>query len=358
MHEAIDGALRTPVRDARSFTFAVMSDSRSGLGDPEADYRGSNRRALWDLSSLIYERGTDFVVFVGDLINGYTTESGAYRYELEGFMEAVQPFAARIPFYEAMGNHEVVIEAWSSGFFNDRPGPQNSQTIFRDAVVNPRNAPSPEVEGAPPYDESVFSFDHGSAHLVILNTNYWYRSHIERTDHPRYGMGIREGYLTDAQLEWLDEDLRAARARGQKHLFVFTHEPAFPAAGHVEDAMYWSGKFPDVLARRDAFWSTLSKHGVLAAFFGDEHSYTRALIDDAVDPSFTTPVWHIVTGGAGAPYYALDESVPWIDAIVKFQPDNHYCEVRVDGDRVELVVVNRLGLPIDRAVLSERSKDR
>lgn len=352
-HEATEGALRTAPEDGERFTFAVMSDSRSGHGEPETSYRGSNRRALSDLSRLILSRRADLVVFVGDLINGYTTEPGAYRYELEGFFQSVQPVASRIPFYEAMGNHEALIEAWSSGFFNDRPGSPNSQSVFRELVVNPSNGPEAAGPEAPSYDENVFSFDHGIAHFAIVNTNYWYRSHHERTDHPRFGMGVREGYLTDEQLEWLRADLAAARARGQRHLFVFTHEPAFPAAGHVDDAMYWNGRFPEVLQRRDELWTLLSEQRVVAAFFGDEHSYTRSLIGPSVNPAFDPPVWQLVSGGAGAPYYALDDSVPWIDSIRAFRPDHHFCEVVVDGDRVELRVINRMGQVIDEAILAE-----
>lgn len=352
-HEALEGAVRTPPEQPERFTFAVMSDSRSGVGGPESSYRGSNREALRDLSALIFQRDADFVVFVGDLINGYTTEPGAYRYELEGYMMSVQTVASRIPFYEAFGNHEALIEAWSSGFFNDRPGPENSQSIFAEVVVNPTNAPEAQLDGAPSYGETVFSFDHGSAHFAVVNSNYWVRSHHERTDHPRFGLGTREGWITDEQLTWLENDLTAARARGQRHLFVFTHEPAFPAAGHLDDAMYWNGRFPEVLQRRDAFWKLLSEQGVVAAFFGDEHSYTRSFIGSNVNADFERPVWQLVTGGAGAPYYALDESAPWIDAVRAFRPDHHFCEITVDGDRVELRVVNRLGAVIDEAVLAE-----
>lgn len=352
-HEALEGALRTPPERPSRFKFAVMSDSRSGAGAPSSSYRGSNRAALEDLSRLIFQRDADFVVFVGDLINGYTTEAGAYRHELEGFLESIQPVASRIPFYEVMGNHESLIEAWSSGLFNDRPGPINSQSVFAGVVVNPADAPPPELDGGPGYEETVYSFDHGHAHFAVVNTNYWMRSNHERTDHPRFGLGVREGYLTDGQLAWLDADLEAARARGQQHLFVFTHEPAFPAAGHLDDAMYWDGRFPEVLQRRDAFWRVLSRNRVVAAFFGDEHSYTRSLIGPEVNTDFDPAVWQLVTGGAGAPYYALDPSAPWIDAVRVFRPDHHFCELTVDGPRVQLRVINRMGVVIDEALLAE-----
>lgn len=346
--EARGGQVRT--EGSGPFRFGVMSDSRAGLGGPDARYYGSNGGALRDLAALVLQRDHRFVLFVGDLVNGYTTEAGAFRQELEGFVRAVQPVAARVPFYEMIGNHELLMDAWSSGYMANKAGPVNTESVFRDVFTNPSNGP--EVEEGPSLEELVYSFDWGPAHFVALDSNYDYRSDFSDERHPRYGTGVREGWLSDGQLAWLERDLTSARARGQRHLFVFTHEPAFPAAGHVQDAMYWNGRFPEVLERRDRFWSILVEHEVTAAFFGDEHAYTRSLIDQDVDPRWTHPIHHVVTGGAGAPYYALDLGVPWIESVQAFEPDTHLCEVEVDGAQVFLRAINDRGELIDTAQLA------
>jgi 3',5'-cyclic AMP phosphodiesterase CpdA len=349
--EATEGALWTQPPRPAPFRFAVMSDSRASVGGPGHRYRGSNRQALERLSDEILARGHRFVVFAGDLINGYTTEPEAYRYELEGFVQSVQPFAARVPFYEAIGNHELVMDAWTGGYMNNRKAARNTESVFAEVFVNPTNGP-PADAGRPTYEENVYSFDYGNAHIAVLNSNYDYRSHIEDPRHPNRGTGVREGTLTVAQLEWLDADLDDARRRGIEHLFVATHEPAYPAAGHVQDAMYWNGAIPEVLQVRDRFWSILVRHRVLAAFFGDEHAYTRSRIDTAVDHRWTHPIWHVVTGGAGAPYYGLDRTVPWIDAVQAFHPDVHFCEVDVLGPKVYLRVINQLGAVVEELELT------
>ncbi|MEM1025323.1 MAG: metallophosphoesterase [Myxococcota bacterium] len=346
--EASGGQIRT--MGSGAFRFGVMSDSRAGIGGPSARYRGSNAGALERLGAQVLQREHSLVLFVGDLINGYTTEPGAFRHELEGFVQAVQPVAARVPFYEVVGNHELLMDAWSSGYMVNKRGSTSTESVFAEVFTNPDNGPGP-ADG-PSLSETAYSFDWGTAHFAVVNSNYDFRSNMEDEQHPAYGEGVREGWVNDVQIEWLDKDLAEARVRGQKQLFVFTHEPAYPSAGHVRDAMFWGGRFPEVLERRDLFWSILVKHRVLAAFFGDEHAYTRSLIDQRVDPRWDHAIHQIVSGGAGAPYYALDRSVPWIDAVQAFEPDTHLCEVEVDGRQVILRAINDRGEIIDRVQLA------
>ncbi len=345
------GTFRTPPAAAKAFRFAVMSDSRSAAGGDGRNYNGVNRHVLERLMQQAVSRKVDFVVFAGDLVDGYNTLPSEFRRQLRAWMETVAPFHMHMPIYEVMGNHELVGDAWSEGWMADRNASDNSETLFAAAVVNPRNGP-PAEPNMPPYLESVYSFDFGSAHFAVVNSNHWHRNRFERTDHPALPRGQREGTLNDTQLAWLDRDLTEARQRGLRHLFVFTHEPSFPTGGHVHDAMYYEGKIPEVLAVRDRFWGILVKHGVVAAFFGDEHNYSRTLIDDKVDPKYTRPVWNIVTGGAGAPYYARDFSVPWADAVQAFKPDHHFVEVAIDGPEVRLQARNLRAEVIDEAVLT------
>ena len=354
--EAVDvpyGTFVTPPEKSRRFRFAVMSDSRSAAGGDGRHYNGVNRHVLERLMQQAVNRRADFAVFAGDLVDGYITVPSEFRRQLQAWMETVAPFHMHMPIYEVMGNHELVADAWTEGWMADRNAPDNSETLFAEAVVNPTNGP-PTEPGKPPYLETVYSFDFGHAHFAVVNTNHWHRNRFERTDHPALPRGQREGMLNDAQLSWLDRDLADARKRGAEHLFVFTHEPSFPTGGHASDAMYYGGKIPEVLAMRDRFWGILVKHRVVAAFFGDEHNYSRTLIDQNVDAKYAFPVWNIVTGGSGAPYYARDFSVPWRDAVKVFRPDHHFLMISVDGAAVRLEARNLRGEIIDEVALTER----
>lgn len=73
---------------------------------------------------------------------------------------------------------------------------------------------------------------------------------------------------------------------------------------------------------------------VVAFLCGDEHNYNRMLIEektprypDAWDkPRLTLrrPVWRIINGAAGAPFYA-QQKLPWSAAVAGFTVQNALC---------------------------------
>ena len=224
----------------------------------------------------------------------------------------------------------------------------SAEDVFAEQFVNPPGAPAAPV-GAPPYNENTYSVDIGTAHLSIVNSNYRYRSHPGNPDHPAGPEGNREGWLDDTTLDWLDADLAKARKAGQKHLFVFTHEPGFPNGGHVHDGLYWKGEVPAVLRQRAKLYAILGRNAVTAIVHGDEHNYSRLLVDAAtLDGPLERPVWHLVSGGAGAPYYAQDHSVPWSQRVRVFDARQHYLRFIIDGDDCVIEAVSREGGLIDR----------
>ncbi len=348
-----NGTLRTaPADPSAGFRFSILSDTRRAPGGGLFDYRGINRQVLEGLLAAALERRVAFVVVVGDLIDGATTVPGAFRYQLDGWRQVATPYAMHLPIYETMGNHEILMDAWLPGWYADRRGDGTSESLFAAAFVNPNNGPQPATDGAPTLDENVYSFDYGKAHFAVVNTDYDQKSHPDRDDHPAAGRGFRQGWVSDGQLAWLRADLTSARAGGAKHLFVLTHEPAFPNGGHAGDAMYWDGRIPEVLARRDAFWQILSDHGARAGLFGDEHNYSRLLVDAAIKPSFRTPVWSFITGGGGAPHYAQDKTLPWSDRVAAFSAHPHQVFFSVCGDRVSFEAVSLTGVVLDRGELT------
>src|SRR5690606_5762353 len=142
-----------------------------------------------------------------------------------------------------------------------------------------------------------------------------------------------------------------ARANGASFIFVYTHEPGYPNGGHVGDGMYWRGRIASMNERRTAFWQLMSDFEVSAVFHGDEHNYSRLLIDEQMVDSFENPVWQIVTGGCGAPYYNQSRT-SWTDRVVKFSPQEHWVMVDVMNDEeVVLTVFGRNGETLDSFVI-------
>ncbi len=338
---------------AAGFRFAVFCDSRGTLGGENTYVEGVNQSTFEALLNQAHKESASFIVFPGDLISGPSSDPAQIALQFRSWKRMASPVGGNIPIYEGVGNHDLTamwVPPPADGNYIPRTSEEAGEVIFARHFVNPRNGPAAISPAMPPYSETVYSFDWGTCHLVMLNSNYFEKGGGEGVaDLP----GEVQGSLRPEQLEWLEMDLQAARLRGQRRLFVFTHEPAFPTGGHAKDAMWYSGSRLEISASRDRFWQILCQNQVTAAFFGHEHNYTRMLIDAGVDSSFDFPIWQIVTGGGGAPFYNRDESVPWAAAIQAFYPLPHLCLVAVDANRISLTVLTPEGQVMETVVLGE-----
>ena len=288
--------------DSGPVRIAILSDSRSGVGPGREAYAGVNATVLSGLLAIAQRSGVEAIFFPGDLIDGYSTHVDDYVHEMKTWLRVAEPVAGSLPIYTGMGNHEAIVDMKADGVSLSKPGKDSAEARFASLMVNPKGAPPPEAEGAPSYDETVYSVDLGDVHLVMLNTNYWRTSH---PGHPRNGgAGNREGYIMDGQMQWLEDDLSAARAAGAKQIVVLGHEPAFPVGGHIKDAMWWHAEIDVVNVMRERFWKILAEHDVLAYVSGDEHNYSRALIGPETVSGSKGSVYSVISGGSGAPYYA------------------------------------------------------
>jgi len=329
---------------------AIASDSRSDAGSGLRSHTGVNAEVLHPLMVDAARRGAEAIVFPGDLIDGYTTLSTDFDRQLRTWLRTVEGVHASIPMYTGMGNHEQLLEAWTDRLQVDKPGEASAEARFAAAFVHPTNGPPPEEERAPPYDETVYSFDIEDVHVVMLNTNYWWTSH---PGHERLeGRGNREGFLMDGQLAWLDRDLAAARDRGARHLVVTGHEPAFPVGAHLDDAMWWYAELPEVNQMRERFWRLLAEHDVLAYVSGDEHNYSRAWIGPETVEGAAGPVWSIISGGCGAPWYAQVAPEEYASQVVAFSAQQHYTLWTFDDDRVRLQAIGLTGEILDDVFLT------
>jgi hypothetical protein len=116
----------------------------------------------------------DFVVTVGDQVEGYSEDSLAIAGMWQEYHAIVSPLT--MPLYLTPGNHDILSDI--------------GERFFR-------------REAGAPYR----SFDVGDLHFVVLDTGRWERS----ADLPK------------AQIDWLTQDLESHRAA--RHTFVFFHKP-------------------------------------------------------------------------------------------------------------------------------------
>jgi hypothetical protein len=366
----------TPVRPysfktagSGTFTFAAMSDSREGVGGGMRNAYGVNAFSLYAMASDAYFRGAAFILFPGDLIDGYTTSTDDFRNQLNSFRRILGPVHARIPVYEGMGNHEALLDVWANGAVLDKSGADSAEAVFADLFSNPRNGPENEGDGTPPYAENVYYFDRAGARFFVLNNNYWYSANPHRDG------GNLEGYFLPRQIDWLREQIaKADRDPGVNTLFFVAQEPPFPNGGHTGDAMWYRGGDTnkdgkvdkadvDIVENRNVVWELISSSPKSVAFItGDEHAYSRILIrpDTPVGHKrkpnggvavFRHQVWQITTGGAGAPWYDKELDLPWSGELAAHSTQPHYAMFEVVGERVNLAAYGQTGEKIDSCQL-------
>lgn len=265
------------VINSQSFKFAAMSDSRGSDN-------GVNTPVLTALTKHMLENNPDikFLVFAGDLVNGHRNDPERTKRELIHWKEVMKPVydAPNLVWpkiWPVVGNHEI----------RNRKDEDNFRELFQDVYMN----------GPKEQKGLSYSFDFGNSHFCMINSDAWYYGDKNDTtdDRPDWH------YIK--YIDWVENDLKAARKRGVKHIFTFSHEMPFPIGGHLHDGLPNLGrnfKLPVdstrqwYLDRRDKYWEIMKKYNADAHICGHEHTYGRQEVEG---------VYQILTGSAGAPLY-------------------------------------------------------
>ena len=259
------------------FKFAHFSDSREGSETGMETYYGVNALALRQIGLAALNKGAEFAVFIGDLANGYSSDSIDQKMQYRAWKNTIEPFAGYMQMIPTMGNHEWFIDYYTDTVKKvtisvDKTEPKDAQTGFSNNFVLPRNGSAAEQFG-PPYGETSYYYDYQNVRFIAVNDDYWMDDHAEQ-----YGAYIN-GYIGDTQLAWIKKTVEDAQANPNiDHVLLGWHEPPFPCGGHVEDAMWWYGGVPSknggvdrsyIVARRDTLWSIFANNNkVLAVLNG------------------------------------------------------------------------------------------
>ncbi len=154
-----------------------------------------------------------------------------------------------------------------------------------------------------------YSFDYGNAHIICLDS------------------GVR--YSTD-QIEWLEADLARVADRVQ-WIFVNFHHPPHSSGSH-------GSEYATMPRWIDAF----EQYGVDIVFNGHDHLYERSLNND---------IWYIVTGGGGAPLYAVNqEPNPYQ---IYAETTLHFCKPQINGAQLVFEMIRADGTVGDSFIMTE-----
>jgi len=269
--------------------FIVSGDTRSN-----GESNGVNTVILSELATEIVGRGAEFVIFTGDLVNGYVNRT-ALQSQFTTWRDTMKPvYDANIEVYVVRGNHDVGSPAGVSAWNN----------IFGEL---PDNGPLGEVN-------LTYSVRCKNA-LIIGLDQYINSNRVNQT--------------------WLDAQLGA---NSSAHVFVFGHEPAFK----VE---HWDclDEYP---ADRDAFWFSIERGGGRVYFCGHDHLYNHARVDNDGEPN--NDIHQYVVGTGGAPLRSWSGSYDGVNDYYEVANINNveqygYVLVEIDGLEVTLTWMERTG---------------
>lgn len=198
------------------------------------------------------------------------------RNQWRNFWELSKPFD--VSYFLVIGNHDV----------DDK----KSEAVWKDEVNLPGN-------------ELYYSWTIGRTLFVVLNS-------CEVNNDKK---------ITGMQLAWLKRTLDPKK---YEHQFVFLHHPLYVRTGgsHYGESL---DQYPGL---RDELQALLNEKKVDAVFGGHEHVYYKKKVDN---------VWHITTGGAGAPLYR--------------PAFNHFIFVKIENKRIEVKVIDKEGVMRDEFLL-------
>ena len=165
-------------------------------------------------------------------------------------------------------------------------------------------------------------------------------------------------------MRWLKKTLdEFERDSTIDHVFVTVHTPPFPNGGHRGDCMWYDGDNAHrpwiagkpvekgIIERRDELLDLCANqtNKVVGFLCGDEHNYNRMLVEESTPRYPETwdkprvqlkrPLWQIIHGAAGAPFYAQQE-LPWSAAVRGFTVQNALCLFDISGKKIQLRVIN------------------
>jgi predicted phosphodiesterase len=299
-----------------AFTFIDLADSQAKSEDEAKLSAHTFQKALETV------QGASFVMINGDIV-----DTGSNEAQWNWLLGSAKDILMNIPFVPAAGNHDEDVNSFIEHF---------------DVVPAPFSATE---TGA------YYSFDYGSAHFIVLNTN---------EDSKRYAD------FTPAQIQWLKGDAVAAKANGARWLIAVLHKGPYTTSNHATDE--------DIMSPENGVRALVAplfnQLGVDLVFQGHDHIYarTKPIADGAAADAKTTsetlngmPIDYAVkpqgtvyvipaTAGAKVYYKNVDMPAEYYD-LFAVADENHAAPYGADPDDasrpVRGAVQNFMGITID-----------
>jgi predicted phosphodiesterase len=360
-HLVTDGSFRTRATPEKTIRFAAVGDLAQGRAQQNA------------IAYQMWKAQPDFLVALGDIVYPSGRVSQYLRYFWNSYNNVAAaspllgaPLMRSVPVYAVLGNHDVdarlpeTPDALGAFYFFHPPlnGPGLGSWSLQLGKDGPTAAAFRKNVGSTYPALSVYSFDYGPAHFLVLDSN------------------IAGSKFSQRLLSWIERDLRGTR---QPWKFVCLHAPSF----HTSPGHY-TQKFR-------LLEPLFASAGVDVVFAGHVHNYQRSkplrftpdpgirdkrgrvngnfVLDEKFDgQTNTTPqgIIHIVSGGGGAALYdSIDRAGTvarleqentgnWVPFTAKYVADRHsFSLVELSAERFTLRQISADGEEVDRFTITK-----
>lgn len=267
-----------PVSSAatKSFTFGVFADLGTSHGDSSLNYLS---KTMKDEVDLVWHGG-DAGYADDSFLHPGCLFKFCYEEAFNEYMNDIQPWASKVPYMVAPGNHEVECHDPACLASKDKREKLSNFTAYNERF----HMPSRETGGVL---NMWYSFNYANAHFISIDTETGYPGAAEES---RYVLPC--GGFGD-QLSWLEADLKAANANRAERPWVFVqgHHPMYQ--GDKANAEFQA-------AMEQLFYD----YGVDVYFSGHVHSYERDFptyqgVVDANGYNNPRATTYLMIGGAG-----------------------------------------------------------
>jgi len=264
-------AVLSPEAQAQSyFRFVSWADTKSSTSE------------LSELSDQAVQLDPAFSIYEGDLEDSGFTASGMndWKEAMDGQLTGdTSPNGMFDIVFPVRGNHDDSNTAGWQAYFDFQA------TADFVGATNYTNMPGPEGPEDLTYEDLSYSFDYQNAHFIGVDVTG------------------DAGGITSAQINWIDDDLTAAEARGLTHAFIYFHGPIYCVDGHCS----CSERVGCIDSSVETLIEVFNQHPIVSAtFHGHEHTYAYTYIDETRVPAegsfegVTHPFHQFITGSAGA----------------------------------------------------------
>jgi hypothetical protein len=277
--------------------FALAGDSRDDPG------------IFAETQLHIQEAAVDLEMFSGDaVIAGINQPAWDSFFEATSGTVSVQDVLARIPFMVVNGNHDSLAVNYLAQF-----------------AMPQQVSAGEDADG-----EQWYSFDYANAHFAVLDDQV-------------------TAAVVDQEATWLRADLAAVNRTTTPWIIVVHHSPMYTTGVHTPD-----------LTTRAAWQPIFDEFSVDLVLNGHNHSYERSAPIRDFAPGTTDGViqatgangipvagngtMYVVSGGAGAPLYAID---PPTTGTIVAESTYHYVIIEIEGKTMRYHAYRLAGTDLD-----------